>query len=146
MSIGSTKHLRVVAAAIEFQGNILCVQRGPNARSYISDKWEFPGGKIELGEDHSSALIREIAEELRAPIAVGAHLLTVDHRYADFSLTMYTYLCTLVPPVRSVTLTEHQDLRWLDPMMPEFSSLDWAAADLPIVAALRSRKRHGGVI
>lgn len=133
------KHIQVVAAVIEHHGRILCVQRGPNPRAYISGKWEFPGGKVEQGEEDACALVREIAEELRAPIIVGAHLATVDHSYPDFRLTMRAYLCALVPPVRSVTLTEHVDLQWLDPAAQELTALDWAAADLPIVEALRER-------
>ena len=55
------KLIEVVAAAIEFDGLILCVKRGPAKYTYISEKWEFPGGKIEARESHSDALSREIA-------------------------------------------------------------------------------------
>ena len=41
------KQISVVAAVIEKEGKILCVQRGPSSLEYISQKWEFPGGKIE---------------------------------------------------------------------------------------------------
>jgi 8-oxo-dGTP diphosphatase len=136
MSIVQIKNIRVVAAVIESKGTLLCVQRGINARSYISCKWEFPGGKIEPGEDHATALTREIAEELRLSIEIGPLLLSVDHTYAHFHLTMYAYRCALMNPASKATLTEHIALRWLSPSDPAFKNLDWAAADLPIVALL----------
>lgn len=131
------KHIEVVAAVIESETDILCVQRGKNPRAYISGKWEFPGGKVEPGEDHATALIREISEELQVSVTVLSAILTVRHVYPDFDLTMHAYLCTISPPSRSVVLTEHVDLRWLSPASPEFLTLDWAAADIPIVEALQ---------
>ncbi|MCE2865690.1 MAG: NUDIX domain-containing protein, partial [Cryomorphaceae bacterium] len=44
------KRIEVVAAVIQHQNKILAVQRGPANYAYISEKWEFPGGKIEAGE------------------------------------------------------------------------------------------------
>ncbi len=44
------KHIEVVAGVIEFGGKILCMQREKGKHDYVSYKWEFPGGKIEIGE------------------------------------------------------------------------------------------------
>jgi 8-oxo-dGTP diphosphatase len=44
------KTIEVVAAVIQHQNNVLAVQRGPAKFAYISEKWEFPGGKMEAGE------------------------------------------------------------------------------------------------
>ncbi len=53
------KNIEVVAAIIVHEGSILCVQRGPAKYPYISEKWEFPGGKVEAGETKIEAgLIR----------------------------------------------------------------------------------------
>lgn len=57
------KHIKVVAAIITHKEKILCVQRGVHKYNYISKKYEFPGGKIEIGETQEDALIREIKEE-----------------------------------------------------------------------------------
>lgn len=133
------KLIEVVAAVIESEGRILCVQRGPSARAYISGKWEFPGGKVEAGEGQEVALVREIEEELRLAVRPRDRLVTVEHVYPDFGLRMHAYLCSLVEPDRKVVLTEHLDFRWEDPSSPAFVALDWAAADLPIVELLRRR-------
>ena len=126
----NSPHYRVVAAVIERDGKILCAQRG--AGRALEGKWEFPGGKIEAGETRRDALIRELREELSILIVPGELLLTVEHRYADFSLTLYAYRAVIASgePV----LGEHRDLRWLEPR--ELASLDWAEADVPIIQKL----------
>ena len=58
------KRIEVVAGIIFFQNQILCVQRPKNKFHYISEKFEFPGGKIEEGETKKEALQRELFEEL----------------------------------------------------------------------------------
>ncbi len=127
----------VVAAVIESKGLALCVRRGIHALPYISGKWEFPGGKLELGESHASALEREIAEELHVRVEVGPHLITVRHNYLDFRLTMHAYRCVIADPVDAVVLAEHVELQWLRPTDSAFADLDWAAADMPVVEVLR---------
>ena len=125
------KHVTVVAAVIERNGKILCVQRGKSALSYISEKWEFPGGKIEENETEQETIVREIREELHMDFVVGAKLMVVEHRYPDFHLTMHTYRGTSNDEPQ---LTEHLAYRWLDPA--SLPSFDWAEADVPVVRAL----------
>ena len=129
-----TKTVEVVAAVIFRKGKVLCVQRPENAREYVSLKWEFPGGKIEVGESREDALVREIHEELAVDINGLQHLMTVEHSYPDFHLTMYAYACVLTEG--EVVLREHVALKWLN--VAELSSLDWAAADLPVVELLQN--------
>jgi 8-oxo-dGTP diphosphatase len=125
------KHVTVVAAVIERNGKILCVQRGKSALPYISEKWEFPGGKIEANETEQETIVREIREELHMDFVVGEKLMVVEHRYPDFHLTMHTYRGT---SNEEPQLTEHLAYRWLDPAV--LPSLDWAEADVPIVDEL----------
>ena len=133
----SRKSIEVVAAVIRWEESILCMQRGENKRSYISKKWEFPGGKVEAGETEQEALAREIKEELHLDIAVGEKIITVHHSYPDFDLVMHAFdceaICTLEP---LIVRTEHLDHCWLSPSAREFQELDWAGADVPIVEAL----------
>lgn len=126
------KHITVVAAVIEHKGKYLCVQRGINKYDYISKKWEFPGGKVEAEESPENALIREIQEELAMEINELNFLITVEHTYPDFHLTMHTYLCK--SEQTTPTLTEHLEYTWQS--ASDMNHLDWAAADLPIVEKL----------
>ncbi|MEP7170834.1 MAG: (deoxy)nucleoside triphosphate pyrophosphohydrolase [Bacteroidota bacterium] len=128
------KQIHVVAAVIISDNKILCVQRNENKLHYISKKYEFPGGKIELGESKEEAIKREIKEELKMEINIDREFLTVRHQYPDFHLTMYSFLCSCKDS--SLTLTEHIDFKWLD--KNDLGDLDWAAADIPIVNKLAS--------
>ena len=126
------KHIEVVAAVIMQDGKVLCVQRPQNDKEYISLKWEFPGGKVEVGENREEALVREIQEELAAEIHELQYLMTVEHSYPDFHLTMHAYTCTLKSG--EITLREHVDMNWL--ATEDLNQLDWADADLPVVESL----------
>jgi 8-oxo-dGTP diphosphatase len=123
------KKVNVVAAVIEDKGEFLCVQRGFNKYDYISEKFEFPGGKIEEGETLEMTIIREIQEELNMKIVPIEQLRTVEHTYPNFHLTMHVFRCTCES--RMLELTEHISFSWL--RKEELRSLDWAAADIPIV-------------
>ena len=123
------KHIEVVAAVIENENQYLCVQRNANKYDYISYKYEFPGGKVEINETNEEALIREIQEELNLEIQIQKHIITVEHTYPDFKISMHTYLCN--SHNRILTLNEHIDHKWL--AKADLPSLDWAAADVPIV-------------
>jgi 8-oxo-dGTP diphosphatase len=130
------KHIIVVAAIIRYGNKILCMQRNSSKHTYLSYKYEFPGGKVELGETHEAALKREIKEELDLDIALDKEFITVDHEYPDFKLTMHSWLCTA--PSLEFTLKEHVAFQWLP--VGELRSLDWAAADIPIVEKLMEPK------
>jgi len=128
----SKKEVEVAAAIIKHNGRILCVQRGENKLDYISKKYEFPGGKVEKGESEAETAVREIKEELNMDIKTVDQFLTVKHEYPDFILTMHSFVCTCEDP--TVQLTEHIDYKWLP--NDELNTLDWAAADIPIVKKL----------
>lgn len=125
-------HLQVVAAVIEKDGLLLCAQRPDSGE--LACTWEFPGGKVEPGEIHSQALEREIDEELGLRIQPGEHILTVEHSYAAFSVSLHAYRATALSG--EPRCNEHQAIRWL--RADELRTLDWAAADVPIVALLAS--------
>lgn len=127
------KTIEVVAAVIFREGKVLCVQRRDNTREYISLKWEFPGGKVEVGESREEALVREIREELSVNIEVLEFFMTVEHAYPDFHLTMHVFKCVLNQG--EITLNEHVALKWLS--VNELDQLDWAAADVPVVKSLK---------
>lgn len=105
---------------------------GVSKLSYVSKKWEFPGGKVEAGETLVAAITRELEEELRITIAEPQFLLTVEHSYPDFDITMHCFVVNV--PTRELELTEHLDSRWLN--KEQLWDLDWAAADVPAVEML----------
>jgi len=128
------KKIEVVAGIIFFQNQILCVQRPKNKLYYISEKFEFPGGKIEKGETEKEALQRELFEELSISIKIKSFYTTVVYEYPDFELTMHSFICEV--DTKELTLNEHISLKWLT--VSELRDLDWAAADVPIVDKLVS--------
>ena len=123
------KTIEVVAAIIIKDGQVFATQRGYGE---WQGWWEFPGGKIELGEAPESALIREIHEELNAEIAVGDLLQTINWDYPTFHLTMHCYLCTLLSD--SINLNEHQAAAWLTPQT--LTTVKWLPADEGLVGRL----------
>lgn len=126
------KTIEVVAAIIEHKGKFLCVQRGPSKYDYVSEKWEFPGGKIEAGESAPNAIKREIAEELHLEVIAPEFFTSVTHQYPDFEIKLDFFKCSVVNV--NLVLTEHIKSAWLVPA--EMSALDWAAADIPAVEKL----------
>ena len=126
------KTIEVVAAIIrDDEGRIFATQRGYGE---WKDWWEFPGGKIEVGETPQQALQREIREELAAEIEVCQLLRTIDYDYPQFHLTMHCFLCRLTG---SVTLLEHEAAKWLAPS--ELPSVRWLPADIELIEELGSQ-------
>tara|TARA_B100000497_G_C7412574_1_gene259925 strand:- start:94 stop:501 length:408 start_codon:yes stop_codon:yes gene_type:complete len=128
------KKIEVVAAIIMHKTEILSVQRRNHKLDYISEKFEFPGGKIEVGETRQQALNRELKEELEINAEIGNYVITVEHNYPDFELIMHAYLVKV--DSKDITLTEHISQLWLN--KEDIYSVDWAAADIPIVDKINS--------
>ena len=132
------KHYNVVAAVIEVDGKVLCMQRGVTRYPYTSHLWEFPGGKIELGETPEQALHRELLEEMDLDVEVHELLATVTHDYPDFTITLAAYRCTA--PTRHFLMREHAAFCWLP--WNELPSLDWCAADARLIEQFTEHREH----
>ena len=127
------KKIRVVAAIIEREaGYIFATQRGYGT---YKDWWEFPGGKIDPGETPEQALVREIKEELDTDIRVGEYLITVEHDYPEFHLTMDCFMCEILSG--TLTLIEHEAARWLP--VDNMWQVKWLEADKDVIRALEKR-------
>ena len=124
------KQVKVVAAVVVRQGQILATQRGYGD---YENWWEFPGGKVESGETPEQALVREIHEELNAAIEVGDYLCTAEYDYPTFHLSMRCYLCRLVD--EGFELLEHHAARWLD--AATIDDVQWLPADVQVVEAIK---------
>lgn len=101
--------VRVAAAVIERGGKYLITQRRVNA--ILPLLWEFPGGKVELGETDEVALRRELQERLGADIAVGRKLGETHHAYEGYWVVMAMYEATLQSDRLETRLV--QDYRWV---------------------------------
>jgi 8-oxo-dGTP diphosphatase len=130
------KHIRVACAIIEKEGKVLCTQRS-EAMS-LPLKWEFPGGKIDDGELPEECLKRELHEELGIEVAIGWSLAPRTHRYPNFIVTLYPFICRIT--AGDISLHEHKAFTWLAP--EKLHEIDWAEADVPVIESyLRTCER-----
>lgn len=127
------KIVNVVAAAIyNNENNIFCALRADDMS--LPGYWEFPGGKIEPGEQPKEALKREILEELACSIIVGEHIHTHLHEYDSVKVNLAVYAATIESG--SIILKEHAEGKWL--RLSDLSTLKWAPADIPAINKLIS--------
>ncbi len=119
----------VTCAIIIKNDKILVTQR--SEKMPLSLMWEFPGGKIKAGESETDCIIREIKEELNIAINPLKRLEPVIHRYEQ-EITLIPFISDYVSG--EILLAEHKDFLWLS--KEELLTLNWAAADLPIVHQL----------
>lgn len=126
--------LQVVAGIIWRKEQYLAVER-PQGKIQAG-WWEFPGGKIEKGEDAATALVRELAEELGIKAEAPQYWQSLDFDYGHRQVCLHFF------HVRTFTgeaqPLEGQKLRWLSPH--EALSLPFLEADLPVVQALHAAK------
>lgn len=135
------RHYHVVAAVVSLADGssptrYLCMQKPDTRYAYTSRHWEFPGGKVEAGESEPEALKRELQEEMNYEVSVDEHLITIEHDYPDFGITLSCWLCSATTD--KLVRKEHLDHRWLTP--DEMKDLEWCAADAPVLEALA--KKH----
>lgn len=115
------------ALIINAQNQILAAQRSQAMNLPL--KWEFPGGKIELGETAEDCLIREIKEELNIEISIIKALPSNTYTYPKITIELIPFICEHI--AGEIILKEHAQYRWLH--KNELLALDWADADVPIV-------------
>ncbi len=121
----------VVAALIWDRDRFLACQRPPHkARGLL---WEFVGGKVEPGETHQQALIRECREELAIEIAVGPLFMEVTHEYPDITVHLTLFNASIVSGTPQ--MLEHNALAWIKP--EEIDTLEFCPADVDILKCLK---------
>ncbi|HKW16785.1 MAG TPA: (deoxy)nucleoside triphosphate pyrophosphohydrolase [Terriglobales bacterium] len=126
---------RVVAALIWQDGNLLVCQRTKHQTMPL--KWEFPGGKIEEGEQPRDALRRELDEELGISAVIGDEVARIRHKYPNGNSV----------ELRFYDVREYEgklenrifrEIRWTEPAkLPDF---DFLEADLELVRGLAAGK------
>jgi len=125
--------LVVAVALVDVDGRVLIAQRPENKS--MAGLWEFPGGKVEIGELPEAALIRELDEELGINVSGNclAPFTFASHGYQEFHLLMPLYVCRVWEG--KVTPKEGQKLKWVRPL--ELKKYPMPPADVPLVAMLR---------
>jgi 8-oxo-dGTP diphosphatase len=126
----------VAAAVIDLAGRVLIAQRPPG--KHLAGGWEFPGGKLEAGEDRRAGLKRELGEELGITlIAPPRPLIRVRHAY-DFGEVLID-MWVVRQYSGALRGLDGQALRWCT--REELDSIEMLPADAPIVSALRLPER-----
>ena len=120
-------------ALIDVDGRILLAQR-PEGKA-MAGLWEFPGGKVEMGETPEQALIRELREELGIDTWASclAPLCFASHGYDDFHLLMPLFACRKWEGVPQGK--EGQNLKWV--RVQDLRSYPMPPADVPLIPILR---------
>lgn len=127
---------KLVVAALVRRGGLVLVSRR-RADQPMPLLWEFPGGKVEPGEDPVIALAREVREELGCGARVGRIHEVVFHAYEAFDLVMLVYACELEGEPAAVEVAE---IAWVEPTrLPE---LDLLPADYPLAHALAANAEN----
>jgi len=104
-------HYTVTAAVLHRNGSVLIARRP--SRGLLGGLWEFPGGKLELGETLPQGLAREIREELGAEIEVGQPVGVYQHAFTHFRITLHAFHCQLI--AGEPQPLEASELRWVPP-------------------------------
>lgn len=106
------KTILVAAAVIRHEGRILLTRRMEGA--HLAGMWEFPGGKVEAGEDPELTVVRECAEECAIDVVVDDILDVTFHAYPSKNVLLLFYACRLGArgTVQHLGVAEH---RWVLP-------------------------------
>ena len=124
------KTIKVVAAIIcddiKEKNKIFATARGYGD---LKGGWEFPGGKVEIGETSQEALKREIMEELDTEIKVGELIDTIEYDYPTFHLSMDCFWAEVV--AGHLELKEAEAAKWLT--KDQLDSVAWLPADVTLI-------------
>lgn len=116
----------VICNSLDEKKQIFATARGYDE---FKSQWEFPGGKVEVGETSQQALVREIKEELETEIMVGDLIDTIEYDYPTFHLSMDCFWCEVLEG--ALKLLEAESARWLT--KDTLYDVQWLPADIMLV-------------
>jgi 8-oxo-dGTP diphosphatase len=123
----------VAAAILVERGRVLITQR--KRGSHLEGAWEFPGGKVEPGEDPRDALVRELREEVGVEVAVGDIVEATFHRYPGKAVLLLFYAALRLPGSPDPEPLDVADVRWA--AQGDLEDELFPAADVPALAKVR---------
>jgi len=124
--------VKVTAAMLVKDGKIIIAKRGPDDK--LADKWEFPGGKIEINETPEQCLKREMKEEFDIEVSVGEYLGSSVYHYDHMSIELLAYRTYWESG--EIELKDHDDFKWI--LLEQLAEFDFAPADLVFVEKLQN--------
>ena len=128
--------ITVTAAVIEKNGKILIARR--KAGSRLGGLWEFPGGKLEPGENPKECLRRELHEEFGIDTEIGEFLVSHIHEYTHGTIKLLSYRAHHLEG--NFDLRDHEEVSWVEPK--EFGKYEFAPADLPTINFILDQYRR----
>ena len=132
------KTISVVGAAIIDPPYVLAFRRGSTIA--MAGKWEFPGGKLERDESPRNALARELEEELQLSLPIGESLgIGAAQLNPETRVELEVFEVPGTYQAVRYVLSDHDQALWLH--VDELHSVDWAAADIPVLNELERRLR-----
>lgn len=119
-----------VACIIYKDGKVLVAHRIP--KGDMGSRWEFPGGKVDEGEDDKTAIIREMREEFGVKAFPGEKISSCSffHKNKECFLNAYSVQLEHDGIKKPFVLTEHTEYKWINPK--EIEKLNFVDSDLKI--------------
>jgi mutator protein MutT len=124
---------KLVGVAIIWDGPKILIDRRLPTGS-LGGLWEFPGGKVELGESMAACIAREVREELALEVEVGDLLISIEHDYQDFTVELVAHHCRYLGG--EPQLLSCDEVRWVT--VAQLADYPLPPANGAIVAALKS--------
>ena len=125
---------KIIGVAIIWNqvGQILIDRRLPGGSS--GGLWEFPGGKLEMGETIEQCILREVEEELAIEVAIEGHFRTINYQYKELQVTLHFYHCRYLSGTPQPL--ESEEIRWVT--LAEMEQFTFPTANLEIIQALQA--------
>ena len=114
------------------RGDILIDRR--LAKGEMGGLWEFPGGKIEHNETVAECIKREIKEELGIEVLVKEFLLSIEHQYSKFKVTIFVHECQYLEGIPQTI--ECEEIRWVS--VSELDRYNFPDANYQIITLIQS--------
>lgn len=127
-----TKVVHVAVGVILRDQQVFLTKR--HSHVHQGGKWEFPGGKVEVGESTAQALHRELQEEIGIDTLACRHLMDIKHDYGDKQVYLDVHIVDQF--LGEPSAQEGQEEAWYE--LSELTTLEFPEANTPIIKALLS--------